>query len=86
MKKKSETIKKDADRIKEENEIIKKQNQQLVTDLSNNIQDPIKQLQAKRYNEEALKDGKQLNPIQLKDRLKATESQLITQKQEFEGI
>lgn len=31
-------------------------------------------------------DGKQLNPIQLKDRLKATESQLITQKQEFEGI
>ena len=58
MKKKSETIKKDADRIKEENEVIKQRNQALVEDLANNIQDPIKKLQASRYNDEALKDGK----------------------------
>ena len=43
-------------------------------------------MQAERANQQALFDGKQLNPQQLKDKLKATESQLITQKQEFQRI
>jgi hypothetical protein len=61
-----------------------KQNAALVQDLANNIQDPLKRLQADRANQASLSDGKQLNPVQLKDRLKQVESQLIAQKQEFE--
>ena len=74
LKKRTETTKKEADRLKEENEILIKQNQSLVQDLANNIQDPVKKLQAQRANEQSIADSKQLNPVQLKERLKQTES------------
>lgn len=84
LKKITETSRKDADRSKEENEVLLKQNQSLVQDLANQIQDPLKKLQADRANATAIQDGKQLNPQQLKDKLRAAENALIKQKEEFQ--
>ena len=62
LKKITESSRNDADRLKEENEVLLKQNLSLTQDIKDQIQDPLKKLQADRANAQAIQDGKQLNP------------------------